>query len=46
MGEHDFWFWLATDNLKLVALNAMACAGELRRLRPQGKVQKVTDPEL
>jgi aspartate-semialdehyde dehydrogenase len=34
-----FWIWLAADNLKLAALNAIACATELRRLRPQGKVQ-------
>ncbi|WP_263365161.1 Asd/ArgC dimerization domain-containing protein [Edaphobacter bradus] len=34
-----FWLWLASDNLKLAALNAVACASELRRLRPQGKVQ-------
>jgi aspartate-semialdehyde dehydrogenase len=34
-----FWLWLAADNLKLSALNAIACATELRRLRPQGKVQ-------
>jgi aspartate-semialdehyde dehydrogenase len=34
-----FWVWLAADNLKLAALNAIACAGELRRLRPLGKVQ-------
>jgi aspartate-semialdehyde dehydrogenase len=34
-----FWVWLAADNLKLAALNAIACANELRRLRPQGKVQ-------
>jgi aspartate-semialdehyde dehydrogenase len=34
-----FWLWLAADNLKLAASNAIACAGELRRLRPQGKVQ-------
>jgi aspartate-semialdehyde dehydrogenase len=34
-----FWLWLAADNLKLAALNAIACAAELRRLRPQGKVQ-------
>ncbi len=34
-----FWLWLAADNLKLSALNAIACASELRRLRPQGKVQ-------
>lgn len=34
-----FWLWLAADNLKLAALNAIACASELRRLRPQGKVQ-------
>ena len=34
-----FWLWLATDNLKFSAANAIACAIELRRLRPQGKVQ-------
>jgi aspartate-semialdehyde dehydrogenase len=34
-----FWLWLAADNLKLAALNAIACANELRRLRPSGKVQ-------
>ena len=34
-----FWLWLAADNLKLAALNAIACAIELRRLRPQGEVQ-------
>ncbi|NYF79812.1 Asd/ArgC dimerization domain-containing protein [Granulicella arctica] len=34
-----FWVWLAADNLKLHMLNAVACAQELRRLRPQSKVQ-------
>lgn len=34
-----FWVWLAVDNLKLTALNAISCANELRRLRPLGKVQ-------
>jgi aspartate-semialdehyde dehydrogenase len=34
-----FWLWLAADNLKLGALNAIACANELRRLRPRGSVQ-------
>jgi aspartate-semialdehyde dehydrogenase len=34
-----FWLWMAADNLKLSALNAIACANELGRLRPQGKVQ-------
>lgn len=34
-----FWLWIAFDNLKLSSLNALACAGELSRLRPQGKVQ-------
>jgi aspartate-semialdehyde dehydrogenase len=40
-GERDtrFWIWLAADNLKLAALNAIACANELRRFRPSGKVQ-------
>ncbi len=34
-----FWLWLAADNLKLAALNGIACASELRRFRPRGKVQ-------
>lgn len=34
-----FWLWFACDNLKLSAMNAIACANELRRLRPQGSVQ-------
>jgi len=38
-GPNRFWLWLAADNLKLAALNGIACALELRRLRPHGKVQ-------
>jgi aspartate-semialdehyde dehydrogenase len=38
-GGRRFWLWMAADNLKLAALNAIACASELRRLRPLGKVQ-------
>ena len=38
-GGTRFWLWLAADNLKLSALNAIACANELRRLRPRGKIQ-------
>ena len=34
-----YWLWLAADNLKLAALNAIACGAELRKLRPRGKVQ-------
>lgn len=34
-----FWLWIAADNLRLAAANAISCATELRRLRPQGKVQ-------
>jgi aspartate-semialdehyde dehydrogenase len=33
------WLWAASDNLRLFAQNAVECAMELRRLRPQGKVQ-------
>jgi aspartate-semialdehyde dehydrogenase len=33
------WLWAAADNLRLHAQNALACALDLRRLRPQGKVQ-------
>jgi aspartate-semialdehyde dehydrogenase len=36
---HRFWLWAAADNLKLAATNAVACALEMRRLRPQGHVQ-------
>ena len=43
-GGHDadgtrFWMWAGMDNLRIAALNALACAVELNRLRPQGKVQ-------
>jgi aspartate-semialdehyde dehydrogenase len=34
-----FWIWASLDNLKIASLNALACALELRRLRPQGKIQ-------
>lgn len=34
-----FVLWMAADNLKVSAANAMACANELRRMRPQGSVQ-------
>ncbi len=40
-----FWLWLAADNLKLAALNAIACATELRRLRPQGRCSKDLEPD-
>jgi aspartate-semialdehyde dehydrogenase len=33
------WLWAASDNLRLQARNAVACAMDLRRLRPQGTVQ-------
>ncbi len=33
------WLWAASDNLRLHAQNAVECALELRRLRPQGTVQ-------
>jgi aspartate-semialdehyde dehydrogenase len=33
------WLWAASDNLRLQAQNAVECALELRRLRPQGTVQ-------
>lgn len=34
-----FWLWIVADNLKFAAQNAVACAMELNRLRPRGKVQ-------
>ena len=33
------WLWVASDNLRLFAQNAIACALDLRRMRPQGTVQ-------
>lgn len=33
------WLWAASDNLRMFAQNAVDCALELRRLRPQGTVQ-------
>jgi aspartate-semialdehyde dehydrogenase len=33
------WLWAASDNLRLNARNAVECALDLRRLRPQGTVQ-------
>lgn len=39
LATRRFWIWAGLDNLKLAALNALACAQELRRLRPHGKVQ-------
>jgi aspartate-semialdehyde dehydrogenase len=33
------WLWAASDNLRMHAQNAVECAMELRRLRPQGTVQ-------
>lgn len=34
-----FWIWAGLDNLRFAALNAVACALELNRLRPHGEVQ-------
>jgi len=34
-----FWLWMASDNLLFAAQNAIACALELGKLRPDGKVQ-------
>jgi len=34
-----FWLWIASDNLMFAAQNAVACAMELVKLRPAGKVQ-------
>ncbi len=33
------WLWAASDNLRIYAQNAVECALDLRRLRPQGTVQ-------
>ena len=34
-----FWLWAASDNLRIWAQNALECALDLRRIRPQGTVQ-------
>ena len=34
-----FWIWAGLDNLRFAVLNAVACALELKRLRPSGEVQ-------
>lgn len=34
-----FWLWGASDNLRLAAQNAVECALDLRKIRPQGTVQ-------
>ena len=34
-----FWIWAGLDNLRFAVLNALACALELKRLRPTGEVQ-------
>jgi aspartate-semialdehyde dehydrogenase len=39
LATRRFWVWAGFDNLKLTALNSLACAQELRKLRPHGKVQ-------
>lgn len=35
----SFWIWAGLDNLRFAVLNALACALELKRLRPSGEVQ-------
>ncbi len=34
-----FWLWAASDNLRFGAQNAVECALDLRKIRPQGTVQ-------
>jgi aspartate-semialdehyde dehydrogenase len=34
-----FWIWIAADNIRMHTLNAIACAVELQKLRPDGRVQ-------
>ena len=38
-GISRLWLWAASDNLRLHAQNAVACALDMRRLRPKGTVQ-------
>ena len=39
MTPGGFWLWMAADNLLFAAQNAVACAMELAKFRPAGKVQ-------
>jgi aspartate-semialdehyde dehydrogenase len=34
-----FWIWAGLDNLRFAVLNALACALDLKRVRPSGEVQ-------
>ncbi len=34
-----YWLWIAADNLRLAAVQAVSCAVEMGRLRPSEKVQ-------
>jgi aspartate-semialdehyde dehydrogenase len=38
-GASRYWLWAASDNLRLRAQNAVECALDLRKIRPQGTVQ-------
>ena len=38
-GITRLWLWAASDNLRLNAQNAVACALDMRRMRPKGTVQ-------
>ncbi len=38
-GPTGFWLWIAADNLRLAARNAVACAAELLALRPGTRLQ-------
>jgi aspartate-semialdehyde dehydrogenase len=38
-GVSRLWLWAASDNLRLNAENAVACAMDMRQLRPKGTVQ-------
>ncbi|HEX4154624.1 MAG TPA: Asd/ArgC dimerization domain-containing protein [Acidobacteriaceae bacterium] len=37
--SRGYWLWMAADNLKLAARNAVACAAEMAALRPVGDAQ-------
>ncbi len=37
--ENAFWLWVAADNLRVAALNAVQCAETMAPLRPRGPAQ-------
>ncbi len=37
--ENGLWLWVASDNLRIAAINAVECAESMAASRPRGKIQ-------